>query len=443
MSLETEQFRSGVAALQRGDRSEAIRLFTQVVDVNPLNEQAWFYLAAADTDPFMRKRYLERVLEINPANARARDVLSRIDKREQPNPVSAPTPAPVTPIQKMSALRTPEQPSPSLPTFQPTADEDAIAAAWDNIGLQSPPEPVVVPPPVAASPFTSPIDVEDELPDPSTFMPTGKAARSMDDLRSSMQPGKPTTLKVLAPDAGMFIGAAVGEDGFALPLDIPGSPARVSLASMAQGTLSLVRTSIRILTRRADVYLEEIPRATWWRFWLYTVSIGAISTLLLTGIVAVNESRMTAAIPDRVFNFFSPVLTLLLGVPFYALTLIGGCAISYLLCRQLSAARPPLLKHVYAVSMVWLPLSLVATIVAFVLTLGNVGGASILTTTLLAVYAALIQQQGIASLYPIEDTRRKQIAGASAMVSIFIMRLILGVVMAGLTGASVLVWMFS
>lgn len=72
----------GIAAFQAGDRTKARELLLEVVKVDPENEQAWYYLAASESNPVTRRQYLEQVLEINPGNAKAREVLDRMIARE-------------------------------------------------------------------------------------------------------------------------------------------------------------------------------------------------------------------------------------------------------------------------------------------------------------------------------------------------------------------------
>ena len=72
----------GIAAFQAGDRAKAHELLMEVVKIDPENEQAWYYLAASESDPAQRRQYLEQVLEINPSNEKAREVLDRIKARE-------------------------------------------------------------------------------------------------------------------------------------------------------------------------------------------------------------------------------------------------------------------------------------------------------------------------------------------------------------------------
>lgn len=80
--MATDRLKEGIDALQRGDRVGARAILEEVVGVEPQNETAWYYLAAAQDDPRLRRTYLERVLIINPNNQRARDVLQKLDEAE-------------------------------------------------------------------------------------------------------------------------------------------------------------------------------------------------------------------------------------------------------------------------------------------------------------------------------------------------------------------------
>ncbi len=89
--MATDRLKEGVDALQRGDRAAARAILEEVVGADPQNETAWYYLAASQDDPGLRRTYLERVLIINPNNQRARDVLQKLDESEaasQPAPQS-------------------------------------------------------------------------------------------------------------------------------------------------------------------------------------------------------------------------------------------------------------------------------------------------------------------------------------------------------------------
>jgi len=100
--MTSEVLEQGISAFQAGDRERARELLLQAVELEPGNENAWYYLAAAETDPERREVYLRRVLEINPANERAADVLSRLQTRHEEAETDAWTRTPrVTPIRPL------------------------------------------------------------------------------------------------------------------------------------------------------------------------------------------------------------------------------------------------------------------------------------------------------------------------------------------------------
>jgi Tol biopolymer transport system component len=72
------KLRAGVDAAKSGDRATARRLLEQVIDVDENNEMAWIWLASSVSTVSERRACLERVLEINPNNTRAREALHRL-----------------------------------------------------------------------------------------------------------------------------------------------------------------------------------------------------------------------------------------------------------------------------------------------------------------------------------------------------------------------------
>lgn len=88
-----ELLQLGIQAARQGNRAAARRLLLQVVDQDPNNELAWIWMASVAETVVERRNYLERVLEINPNNERAKQALSRLKRsaRETPAP-AAPAP---------------------------------------------------------------------------------------------------------------------------------------------------------------------------------------------------------------------------------------------------------------------------------------------------------------------------------------------------------------
>jgi hypothetical protein len=102
--MSTDLFQQGVDAFQAGDKARTKEIMLQVTAAEPNNENAWYYLAAAETDKALRRQYLERVLQINPNHQRARDVLAKLNAREgvaaPPAPAAAEAPR-ATPIRPL------------------------------------------------------------------------------------------------------------------------------------------------------------------------------------------------------------------------------------------------------------------------------------------------------------------------------------------------------
>lgn len=96
--MSSDLFQQGVEAFRAGDKVRAKEIMQQITAAEPNNENAWYYLAAAETDETLRHQYLERVLQINPGNARAREILAKLDARTG-GTASAATSAAVPPSQ--------------------------------------------------------------------------------------------------------------------------------------------------------------------------------------------------------------------------------------------------------------------------------------------------------------------------------------------------------
>lgn len=85
------KLQQGIDAARRGDRTAARDLLEEIIDADPNNELAWMWLASTVTTLSDRRDALEKVLEINPGNNRAREALRQLELRT--NPTAGPTPA--------------------------------------------------------------------------------------------------------------------------------------------------------------------------------------------------------------------------------------------------------------------------------------------------------------------------------------------------------------
>ena len=73
--------RQGIDDARRGDRASARIKFERVVELDDQNEKAWFWLASVVDTDVERQAALDKVLEINPNNDRARKALDALEAR--------------------------------------------------------------------------------------------------------------------------------------------------------------------------------------------------------------------------------------------------------------------------------------------------------------------------------------------------------------------------
>jgi tetratricopeptide (TPR) repeat protein len=91
----------GIAAYKAGNKDEAVRLLSQALRENRQDVDAWLYLGAALDDPTRKRQAFQQVLQIDPANEKARNALARLDQMAEGS--AAPAQAPSKPSAKASS----------------------------------------------------------------------------------------------------------------------------------------------------------------------------------------------------------------------------------------------------------------------------------------------------------------------------------------------------
>ncbi|HYO87878.1 MAG TPA: hypothetical protein VER79_04475 [Candidatus Limnocylindrales bacterium] len=86
--------RQGIDDARSGDRAGARLKFERVVELNDHNEKGWFWLASVVDTDLERRAALEKVLELNPNNDRARKALDALEARMEQAALAAVPPAP-------------------------------------------------------------------------------------------------------------------------------------------------------------------------------------------------------------------------------------------------------------------------------------------------------------------------------------------------------------
>ncbi|MBK8021380.1 MAG: hypothetical protein IPK19_08065 [Chloroflexi bacterium] len=335
MQPDNDLLQQGITAFQAGDRDSARELLSHFLKLEPNSEQGWYYLAAVEQDAKLRKQYLERVLELNPSNAKAREVLDRIKARET----------------------------------------DVMNGGAPSGGVTPP-------------------------------------------------PARPK-IHNINPDAERRLGQAeLSDEGFRLPFIIPGAPSRVSLNSLVQDGMTLLRSGWNVLLRKPAVYASEVDQATWWRFFLVTITAGLISAvvslLLALFFVIVSGANL--------FSFVSILLTPLLGVPLGIVALLVGCYASYRYAQS-QGWNATLVRHSMVAGIVWAPTLVFTAVITFVFTMLGFGGG--FTGLVMLIMAGYIMSSGYERLYLVTEPKDKY--GLPA-ITLIVMLLVLSVLQALLSG---------
>lgn len=78
MNTIRDQIREAAQAIKEGNRTKARGILRDIVSREPNNELAWLWLSVAMEDTAKRAQCLEKVLTINPNNAKAKTALARL-----------------------------------------------------------------------------------------------------------------------------------------------------------------------------------------------------------------------------------------------------------------------------------------------------------------------------------------------------------------------------
>jgi len=71
--------RLGINTAKAGNKDNARVIFKQVIEQDKRNERAWLWLASVEEDEIERRRILQTVLQLNPNNTKAKELLNALD----------------------------------------------------------------------------------------------------------------------------------------------------------------------------------------------------------------------------------------------------------------------------------------------------------------------------------------------------------------------------
>lgn len=77
-----DKLNTAIELAKSGNKGEAIKLLSEVVKQDPQNETAWSWLVVCVQTPEQKRYCLEKILQINPNNVKARQALEKITARQ-------------------------------------------------------------------------------------------------------------------------------------------------------------------------------------------------------------------------------------------------------------------------------------------------------------------------------------------------------------------------
>jgi tetratricopeptide (TPR) repeat protein len=204
--------------------------------------------------------------------------------------------------------------------------------------------------------------------------------------------------------------ASSGE-GFALPVAIPGAPARVNLGDLWNEWLALFMAGINVLLRKPGVYEQEIARGSWWRFWLLVGGVAVISALLnLIGAILFGSGIL--------FGLLSAILTLILTP---AIAYAGVWLSDFWAKRQGSPV--PQGQHAITAALPYVPAAIVSGLLSNLIPVA--GG---LLGFIVSLYAYYIMGLGFQSLHQFQDGNQSWITVAMFVVGVIVGAIVLGII---------------
>jgi|GEM_PF-1684083 len=314
---------------------------------------------------------LEEAVELNPNNAKAWYFLSRVqtnvaDKRTSLNTVLA-----IMPDNQLA--------------------KDALAKLDDEEADDFESEFVDEPEPV----------VQEEPKEKSH--PSFQAYESMS--------GVPPALGSL-PRMGLGSGNKTRIGNLQVPVGIEDAPETSDPQTIRNEFVQTFKNGYEILRRTPDVYLMEVQRASWWRFWQFAIialTIGAVVSslagfILQTQIAGTINSSPFVTEPVASPSVFSMFFSMILFLPLNILLLYVGIYASYWFVTTRRAGQASFARHAYTVMLPVLTAGLIIDIANLVFAIAPLLGTLVAIALLvLWVYSLYIAAQGITMIHSVDD----------------------------------------
>jgi twitching motility two-component system response regulator PilG len=139
-AIRAARVQAGIAAAKAQDKVQARLLLHKAVEHDPTNEITWMWLASVAENPEQGAGHLQKVLQINPQNQRARAGLERYQRQLaaltcEPAPPTVPAPAPEDQVRLDSVPMRNAESAPLAP--QPSEKEVGTATGDEEVNRET------------------------------------------------------------------------------------------------------------------------------------------------------------------------------------------------------------------------------------------------------------------------------------------------------------------
>lgn len=242
----------------------------------------------------------------------------------------------------------------------------------------------------------------------------------------------PAALQSL-PRMGLGTGNKVRIGNLQVPVAIEDAPESSVPQAIQNEFVQTFKHGYEILRRTPEVYLNEIQRASWWRFWQYAfiaLAIGAVVSSLSGYIL---QTQLANAINNSPFvtdpiaspSIFSMLLSMILFLPVNIILLYVGIYASYWFVTTRRNGQASFMRHSYAILLPVITAGLIIDIANLVFAIAPLLGTLVaIALFVLWVYSLYIAAQGLTMVHSIDDNSGYWTMAVFAIAT-FIMGLVL------------------
>lgn len=193
------------------------------------------------------------------------------------------------------------------------------------------------------------------------------------------------------------------QEGFSLPVDIPGAPDKVDFAYLQTIFVESFKAGVSILRKEDGVYLAELRHSNWWQFWSYVgvaYFITAIISTLTSFILSSQVSNATGGADPNIFTSFT---TMALLIPLGVVALYVGLYVSHRWVTGNRGGQGSLPFHANAIAIPVVTANLISTVAGFFFSIVPAfSGIISLLSLMLAIYALFVAADGIQMVHKVE-----------------------------------------